>query len=112
MHLVRLHVAEHCCFDPAVGEIEARTVVRIDGPSVISATPISMLDLGRGKLYSVRIPMRCETVDHRSTGISETEQLGNFVECLTRSVVACVANVFVGPSGSILASEIEVGMAT
>src|SRR5215471_4992809 len=112
VHLVRFYVAEHRRFDSAVGEIETRTViVRIDGPAVISAAAVAMFDLCRGKLYGVRIPVGRKAVDDRSAGISETEQLGNFVECLTSGVVACVADVFVGPRGSILGSEIEMRMA-
>src|SRR5262249_16351193 len=64
MHQVCLEVGEYRRFDREGGEIEARTVVvRIDCPSVISAAPISMLDLSRGKLYGVRVPVGREAVD-------------------------------------------------
>src|SRR5215469_17136884 len=96
VHWLRFHLAEHRRFDSAVRKIEARTVIVAgNGAPVTSATPVAVLDLCRRKLHGVRIAMRRQAVDYRPSRISEAQQLGNFVECLTSGVVTGVADVLV-----------------
>ena len=56
-----------------------------------------MLDLRNLELDRLRIAMRRQSVDDRSSGIAEAEQLRDFIERLSGGVVASVADVPVGP---------------
>ena len=64
-----------------------------------------------GKLYSLRIPVSGKLVDHRTAGISQGQQLGDFVEGLARSVVAGVTDVLVRPAAARSACQIKMSVA-
>ena len=52
--------------------------------------------------------MRSEAVNDWSTGISQAKQLGNFVESLSGSIIAGMADIFIGPAFVLLRGEIKV----
>ena len=51
--------------------------------------------------------MGSELVDDRASGIAQPQHLGNFVEGFPGSVVAGVADIFVGPRVRLLPGKIE-----
>ena len=51
-----------------------------------------------------------QAVDHRATGISQAEQLGNFVESLAGGIVAGVADIFVRPAFATLLRQIKMSV--
>src|SRR6266851_4887237 len=59
--------------------------------------PVRMLDLRNLELDRLRIPVRREPVDDGSSGITQSQQLRDFIERLAGRVVASVADVPVGP---------------
>src|SRR5262249_16735508 len=73
---------------------------------------VRMLDLGRGELNRLGISICGELVNDRTAGISQTEQLGDFVESFSRSIVAGVSYVPIKPALALLLCQIEMRMST
>src|ERR1700722_15886911 len=71
-----------------------------------------MLDLRDLEFDGMRIAMRGESVDDRSSRITERQQFGDFVESLAGGVVAGVANFDVGPKMFFDFGKVEMRMAT
>src|SRR5713101_10031865 len=65
--------------------------------ALLVIAPVRMLDLRNLKLDRVRIAVRRQPVDDRSSGITQSQQLRDFIERLAGRVVASVADVPVGP---------------
>ena len=113
---MRLDIAQDCRLNAAVGKIKPRAIAistsvlsvtvgieaGINYFAIFSAPSVGMFDLGSGKFRGSCIAMRSEPVDHRASGISQTQELGNFVESFSGRVVASVADVLVGPRLAIL----------
>src|SRR5271169_1520087 len=99
-------VAEHCGLDSAVGEIDPAFVW---GLSVLRVA-VTVLDLREWKIHRMKIPVRRQEINRRSTGIAEFKQLGDLVEGFSGSIVTGVANVAVGPAAVFLFSEVQVSV--
>src|SRR5580693_2165635 len=70
-----------------------------------------MLEPRRGKAYCGWVPMSGQFVDHGAAGISQCQQLGHFVECFARGVVASMTDILIRPATLSLLCEIKMSMA-
>ena len=105
---MRLNVAKYGGFNSAVGKIEARpTVALLDRFAVVSSAAVGMFNLGGRKLDRLCISVGSKPVDDWTSGISKAEKFRDFVEGLSRGIVAGVADIFVGPGSAFLRCEIK-----
>src|SRR3982751_6354250 len=71
-----------------------------------------MFDLRRLELHSHGISMTGKPVDNWTSWIPHAKQLSDFIEGFPRRIVACLPNVFVGPTISARFGAVEMGMST
>src|SRR5208282_4675805 len=71
---------------------------------------VAMLDLRSLKLHGARISMRRQSIKDRSSRIAESQQLGDFIERLSRRVIASVPDIAVSPEMIVLLRKIKMGM--
>src|SRR6202158_580154 len=116
---LRLYVSQNRRLDSAIGKIEVRPtlfrrgllMIALPVIALLMIAPAAMLDLRNLYLDRVRIAVRCEPVDDRSSGIAQSQKLRHFIERLSGSVVASVADVPVGPEIFLHLGEIQMRVA-
>src|SRR4051812_425547 len=69
-----------------------------------------MFDLRSSELHGEWLAVSGEAIDHRTAGVAQAEQLGDFIEGFAGGVVASVADVFITPCFAALLSKIEVSV--
>jgi hypothetical protein len=69
-----------------------------------------MLDLRRRELHRMRVSVLRQPINHRPARISQAQQLSHFIESLSRSVVARVADVLVRPALTAPLCQIQMRM--
>src|SRR5579872_6793328 len=100
-------IAQNCRLDTAVREIEPWASVSW---AKISLIAIAVLELRSRKLHRVRIPVGGKFIDDRSAGVSQRQQLCDFVESLAGGVIARVADVPVRPAIIFPLCKVEVSV--
>src|SRR5208282_6794110 len=107
--VVRLDIAQNRGLDSAVGKIKLRAIVqRMIVPRLrlrlaeLRIAAVAMLDLRSLKLHGARISMRRQSIKDRSSRIAESQQLGDFIERLSRRVIASVPDIAVSPEMIVL----------
>ena len=74
------HEAQHRGLEPAEAEIEIAFEMR--------RIAVGVREAGTGQAHRAIVTAASQPIDHRSAGITEPEQLGDFVVRLTRRIVA------------------------
>src|SRR5260370_18109655 len=79
LQIVSLNVAQDRSLDPAVGEIETRTIMIVAFPRGATVATVAMFGLGRSEPHRSENAVRCETVDAGRAGRSEAQRLREIV---------------------------------
>src|SRR5258708_403934 len=119
-HVLRLDIAQNRRLDSAIGKIKVRSVFfgrdllmialfTIAAPTIadLLIAPVRMLDLRNLKLDRLWIAIQRKPVNNRSSRISESQKLSDFIESLSGSIVASMANVPVAPEILVHLGEIK-----
>src|SRR5215813_5915186 len=83
-------------------------------PIAILNSLVSQFDLDWTKLHRVFVSEFCQLFNDWSAGITQAQELGDFIECFTRRVIECVTHWRVSPASGALGSlhQIQMRMAT
>src|SRR5919108_1629637 len=105
---MRFDVTQDRSFDPAIGKIDTGSIHGFSSAPLVPT--IWVFDLRRWKLHRCRITARGKLVDNRSARITKREQFGDFIERLAGGIVACMADVLVRPTLTLLLGKVEMSM--